>query len=140
MFEMSADSNVVFMVGTSEVLERIYELGAVSTDAQAYEELKQILDIDEFINYMAVELFLGSNDWPHNNIKGFRSQDNGRYRFVTFDLDFAFNNSNPFTAFANDQWHTFNLIFDTNEQRYEASKLGAVCLNIVKYDDRGTRF
>ena len=140
MFEMSADSNVIFMVGTSEVLERIYELGAVSTDAQAYEELKQILDIDEFINYMAVELFLGSNDWPHNNIKGFRSQDNGRYRFVTFDLDFAFNNSNPFTAFANDQWHTFNLIFDTNEQRYEEIKIVTFFLNMLKNDDFRRRF
>ena len=49
MFEMSADSNVVFMVGTAEVLNRIYELGAAAPDPAAYEELKQILDIDEFL-------------------------------------------------------------------------------------------
>ena len=140
MFEMSADSNVVFMVGTSEVLERIYQLGAVSTDAQAYEELKQLLDIDEFINYMAVELFLGSTDWPHNNIKGFRNQADGRYRFVTFDLDFAFKSSNPFNDFANDQWHTFNLIYDTNEQRYEEIKLVTFFLNMLKNDDFRKRF
>ena len=140
MFEMSADSNIVFMVGTSEVLERIYELGAAAPDADAYEELKQILDIDEFINYMAVELFLGSSDWPHNNIKGFRSQNDGRYRFVTFDLDFAFSYNNPFTEFANDQWHTFNYIYDTHEERYEEIKLVTFFLNMLKNEEFRKQF
>lgn len=135
MFEMSADSNVVFMQGNSQVLERIYELGAHSTEPGAYDELKQILDIDEFVNYMAVELFLGSSDWPHNNIKGFRSHDNGRYRFVTFDLDFAFKNSNPFTAFQADQWHTFNFIYDLQESRYEEIKIVTFFLNMLKNEE-----
>ena len=132
MFEMSSDSNLVFMVGTSEVLERIYELGAAAPDANAYKELRKILDIDEFINYMAVELFLGSDDWPHNNIKGFRSQDDGRYRFVTFDLDYSFKYDDPFQEFKNDQWHTFNYIYDTGEQRYEEIKLVTFFLNMLK--------
>ena len=132
MFEMSSDSNLVFMVGTSEVLERIYELGAAAPDANAYKELREILDIDEFINYMAIELFLGSDDWPHNNIKGFRSQDDGRYRFVTFDLDYSFKYDDPFQEFKNDQWHTFNYIYDTNEQRYEEIKLVTFFLNMLK--------
>ena len=140
MFEMSADSNVVFMVGTKDVLERIYELGEHATEAGVYEELKQLLDIDEFTNYMAVELYLGSTDWPHNNIKGFRSQEDGRYRFVTFDLDFAFKNSNPFTAFANDQWHKFNLIYDTNEERYEEIKLVTFFLNLLSNDEFRKKF
>ncbi|MBQ4296331.1 MAG: lamin tail domain-containing protein [Prevotella sp.] len=140
MFEMSADSNVVFMVGNSEVLKRIYELGEAAPDPAAYEELKQILDIDEFINYMAIELFLGSNDWPHNNIKGFRSQDNGRYRFVTFDLDYSFKYDNPFAEFAKDQWHTFNLIFDTQEQRYEEIKLVTFFLNMLKNEEFRKKF
>ena len=131
MFEMSSDSNLVFMVGTSEVLERIYQLGEAAPDATAYKELRKILDIDEFINYMAVELFLGSNDWPHNNIKGFRSQDDGRYRFVTFDLDYAFKYDDPFKEFKKDQWHTFNYIYDTNEQRYEEIKLVTFFLNML---------
>lgn len=140
MFEMSADSNVVFMVGTKDVLERIYELGAHANDVDAYEEIKQLLDIDEFTYYMATELYLGSTDWPHNNIKGFRSQEDGRYRFVTFDLDFAFKNSNPFTAFANDQWHKFNLIYDTNEERYEEIKLVTLFLNMLNNDEFRKKF
>ena len=137
MFEMSPDSNVVFKVGNAEVLEHIYELGAASPDPTAYKELMKILDIDEYINYMAVELFLGSNDWPHNNIKGFRSQDDGRYRFVTFDLDFAFNNDNPFTAFVEDQYFNFHYI---EGERVEEIKLVTLFLNLLKNNDFRKKF
>ena len=140
MFEMSADSNLVFMVGTKDVLERIYELGEHANDVDAYEEIKQLLDIDEYINYMATELYLGSTDWPHNNIKGYRNQADGRYRFVTFDLDFAFKNSNPFTAFENDQWHKFNLIYDTHEERYEEIRLVTLFLNMLNNDEFRKKF
>ncbi|MBR6182765.1 MAG: lamin tail domain-containing protein [Prevotella sp.] len=137
MFEMSPDSNVCFKVGNADVLEHIYELGAASPDPAAYQELMQILDIDEYVNYMAVELFLGSDDWPHNNIKGFRSQDDGRYRFVTFDLDFAFNNDSPFTAFANEQRYSFNYI---DGARVEEIKLVTLFLNLLKNNEFRKKF
>ena len=140
MFEMSADSNLVFMTGNSAVLERIYELGEHITEAGAYEELRQLLDIDEYINYMAIELFLGSNDWPHNNIKGYRNQQDGRYRFVLFDLDYAFKVNDPFQAFADDQWHTFHFIYDTNEERHEEIKLVTFFLNMLKNDEFRKQF
>lgn len=140
MFEMSADSNLCFMVGTADVLDHIYELGANVSDANAYAELKTLLDIDEFINYMAVELFLGSTDWPHNNIKGYRSQEDGRYRFVTFDLDFAFRSSNPFKDFQNNQTWKFNLIYDTGEQRTEEIKLVTLFLNMLNNDEFRKQF
>jgi hypothetical protein len=40
---------------------------------------------------MAAELYIGNDDWPDNNVKAYRSQDDGRYRFVCFDLDYALN-------------------------------------------------
>ena len=98
--------NFEFKVGTSDVLERIFELGNNINESGAYDELKQLLDIDEFTNYMAAELFLGSNDWPHNNVKAYRNQDDGRYRFVFFDLDFAFKNSDPFADIYDHQTNT----------------------------------
>ena len=140
IFEMSADSNLVFMGGTPDVLNRIYELGARINDDGAYDELLQLLDIDEFTNYMAMELYLGSTDWPHNNIKGFRSQQDGRYRFITFDLDFAFKSSNPFKDFANNQTWTFNYIYDLDETRTEEIKLVTFFLNLLKHDEYRKKF
>ena len=104
--ELDMFENFEFKQGTPDVLNRIYELGAHINDAGAYDELLTLLDIDEFTNWMAVELYLGNEDWPDNNIKAYRSQHDGRYRFVLFDLDYTLGlrygnaNSSPFTFFA----------------------------------------
>ena len=104
--ELDLFENFNFKLGTPDVLNRIFELGAHINDEGAYDELATLLDIDEFTNWMAVELFLGNEDWPDNNIKAYRSQHDGRYRFICFDLDYSFGlrynttNDNPFTFFA----------------------------------------
>ena len=103
--EIDMFENFTMTNGNSDVINRIFELGAHINNAGAYDELCNLLDIDEFTNYMAMELFIGNDDWPNNNIKAYRSQDDGRYRFISFDLDYAFsgcgNNyeDNPFTFF-----------------------------------------
>ncbi len=88
--ELDAFENFQMKNGSDEVLKRIFELGKTINDEGAYDELKTLLDIDEFTNYMAVTIFLHNDDWPDNNIKGYRSRNDGRYRFVSFDLDYAF--------------------------------------------------
>jgi hypothetical protein len=105
--ELDAFENLEMKNGNDSVIKRIFTLGQrVATDDEAYEELKTLLDIDEFTNYMAVTMFLDNDDWPNNNIKAYRSQNGGRYRFVSFDLDYAFtlrnfnkNGDNPFAYF-----------------------------------------
>jgi hypothetical protein len=104
--ELDALENSEVKNGSDEVMQRIYELGKKINEAGVYEELLTLLDIDEFTNYMAVTLFLHNDDWPDNNIKCYRSQNDGRYRFVSFDLDYAFkgcwqnSKDNPFENFA----------------------------------------
>lgn len=104
--ELDAFENFVFQVGNDSVLKEMFELGKNINKEGSYERLKELLDIDEFTNYMATELFLGSSDWPHNNVKAYRSRHDGRYRFVCFDLDFAFKNDNPFLDFHKHQTDT----------------------------------
>ena len=102
--EIDMFENFQFAEGSDSVLNRIFELGKNINKSGAYDEMKTLLDIDEFTNYMAAELFLGSSDWPHNNVKAYRSQADGRYRFVFFDLDFAFKYDNPFQEFYKHQY------------------------------------
>ena len=103
--ELDALENMTIKNGDDAAIKRIFELGKNATNAAAYEELKTLLDIDEFTNYMAVTFYLYNDDWPDNNIKAYRSRNDGRYRFVSFDLDYAFKNcwdysdDNPFTTF-----------------------------------------
>ena len=69
--------NKTFKNGTDEAYQHLCQLAENSDDAETFEEIKRLLDIDEFSNYMAVELFLGNDDWPENNVKAYRSQYDG---------------------------------------------------------------
>lgn len=109
-FEIDPDSNYVQMEGTREAFSEWYRLSKNATDSAKYERIKELVDIDEYINYMAIQFYLGGDDWPQNNVKGYRPRmEGGKFRFVVFDLDFAFNkSSNTFTDFTNKQRYTFN--------------------------------
>ena len=91
--ELDAFENKEFKNGNDEAYNRLCNLGwqLEANTPDIYEEIRQLLDVDEFINYMAVELYLGNDDWPNNNVKAYRSQLDGRFRFISFDLDYAFN-------------------------------------------------
>lgn len=105
-FEMSPDSGYVQMEGTKDSFNRLLELSANASDENTYKEISELLDIDEYINYMAVELYLGNWDWPQNNVKGFRDQDNGKFHFVVYDLDGVF--SADINSFFNKEYYTFD--------------------------------
>ena len=51
------------------------------------------IDIDNFINYMQVELFTNNRDWPGNNLKKWnRSDKKTRWKWFLYDLDLSFGN------------------------------------------------
>lgn len=110
-FEMSPDSGYVQMVGTDESFLRLVELSQNATDEDTYEEIGKLLDIDEYVNYMAVELYTGNWDWPQNNVKGFRSVNDGKFHFVLFDLDGALNTTDVFNTFFGKQHYSFDMLY-----------------------------
>ena len=108
-FEMSPDSGYIQNCGTPDAfLELVDVLSPNAANPQTYEEIGRVLDIDAYINYMAALLYLGGTDFPQNNVKGFRHRDNGRFRFVVFDLDHAFGSQNPFELFFSKEMYTFD--------------------------------
>ena len=113
MFEIDCDSCYVQMCGTRDAWEELLELSALASDALAYEQVLQRLDIDEFCNYMAVQFYLGNMDWPQNNCKGWRPrEEGGRFRFVLYDLDLSLDTTSPFTHFCDVSFYTFCQLFD----------------------------
>lgn len=115
-FEMSPDSGYVQKAGDAEAFNRLYTLSYHASEEASYDEIRNLLDIDEFINYCAIQLYLGGTDFPQNNVKAYRPRvENGKFRFVLFDLDFAFNTSDPFSNFFNKQYHTFDNLYDTTD-------------------------
>lgn len=59
------------------------------TMEEHYAHLKSQMDVNEYINYQVIQVFLGGQDWPGNNIKFWRSKTapNNRWRWILFDLD-----------------------------------------------------
>ena len=118
--EIDAFENGTFKNGDAEAYNRLCELAADINAPGVYDAVKQLLDVDEFANYMAAELYLGNNDWLDNNVKGYRSRNNGRFRFVCFDLDYAFN------PWGEESFHKL--------QNKTGVKMVSLFLNLLKHD------
>jgi len=74
--------------------------------------LSNEIDVDNFIDYMIFESYIGNLDWPRNNVRFFAIND-GPFRFIMFDLDAAVNRGidNPPLSFINNSG-TANVITD----------------------------
>ena len=60
-------------------------------EAGAMEEIRDRMDLDEFLNYQIAEMFVANTDWPGNNWEFWRPRSaNGRWRWILFDLDYGF--------------------------------------------------
>ena len=51
-----------------------------------YAHLCSLIDIDDFIKYYCLELFIANNDWPANNMRCYQL-NNGTWRWIFFDGD-----------------------------------------------------
>ena len=137
MFEIECDSCYVQMCGTDVAWKQLKALCAESPSEDNYLKLRNMVDIDELCNYVAVQMYLGNNDWPQNNQKAWRPRvENGKFRFVLYDLDAAFTSSNHLTTFESRQWFTFCQLFDvpgySNFTR--EVELVPIFLGLMKYD------
>ena len=141
-FEMSPDSGYVQKCGTADAfLELVDVLSPDAANPDTYAEICRRMDIDEYANYMAVELYLGSDDWPRNNLKGFRHRDNGKFRFILYDLDAAFNTSDSFNSFMDKEVWTFDQLYPTSLGRIrDQIKFVTLFKNMIKNADFRRRF
>ncbi|MGI6538907.1 MAG: CotH kinase family protein [Caldicoprobacterales bacterium] len=70
------------------------------SDERHYEYVKTLMDVDNYINYTAFQVYIGNFDWPSNNVSIWRHNSDynpdapygldGRWRWMIFDLDNAF--------------------------------------------------
>ena len=125
--EIDMFENQTFNNGDNVAFKRLCELAKNINNNGVYDEVKQLLDVDEFANYMAAELFLGNDDWPENNMKAYRSRDDGRFRYICFDLDYTFN---PWGR------NTFTEVLDHHNNIATVS----LFLNLLKNDDFRRQF
>lgn len=75
-------------------------------DAQKIDEVQAKIDLDNFINYQIAQIYFGNVDWPHNNLKLWKTRsveksekynqphenpdDTTKFRAMVFDTDIGF--------------------------------------------------
>ena len=69
------------------------------TVPEQYAHIDSIIDIDNFIDYYLLELFVANFDWPVNNVRFWQAGD-GKFRWMFFDGDSALENL-QFDVFSN---------------------------------------
>ena len=58
------------------------------TQEEDYARINELIDVSSFIDYYCLELFIGNNDWPANNMRCYQLKD-GKWRWIFFDGDDA---------------------------------------------------
>ena len=97
--------------GSPDAWDEWFNLSKTANKEESYNRICQLVDVEEFANYMAIEFLLYNSDWPRNNVKVFRRQPDGQFRFILFDIDnilgFGANiNDNPFMVFDGEEYRT----------------------------------
>ena len=60
-------------------------------DPDNYAYVQTQVDVNNLIDYTALQMIMANNDWPHNNISRFRGHaPGGRWQFIFWDMDYAF--------------------------------------------------
>ncbi len=96
------------------------------TDEAAFAELCELIDVDNLIQYHAIETYIANWDWPLNNVKLYRyyssngnygeGRMDGKWRYLYYDMEAGFNIYNE----PEEDWLTIEQVME------EASLFGAV--------------
>lgn len=54
-----------------------------------YEYVKALMDVGNFADYMAAEIYDHNGDWPNNNVRAWKSPEQP-WKFMVYDLDHGF--------------------------------------------------
>ncbi len=118
--------------GTITAYNRWGSLSSYAENEEYYKELLALVDIDEYINYMAAETFIGSGDWytNNNNIKGFRSTNDGRFHMMVFDVDDGFSNNDMLVKLKSYSANRPSVIFNNMAKNasFKRQFINAYCL------------
>jgi hypothetical protein len=75
------------------------------TNQFVYEQISTKLDVDNFIDYLLLNIYAGSQDWPYNNWRAGRERvPSGKFRFYVWDAEWSFgwNNGPTHNTIANE--------------------------------------
>tara|TARA_R110000868_G_scaffold378658_3_gene644170 strand:+ start:23735 stop:26761 length:3027 start_codon:yes stop_codon:yes gene_type:complete len=89
------------------------------SNSNAYAQVREMMDIDQYIDYQIANIYMAEVDWPGNNIKYWKANTPGKklWRWLVFDRDQTFQTyripvnaldlaTNPSFGWPNPKWST----------------------------------
>jgi len=63
--------------------------------AASFAKVDSLIDLNEYLSYLATEVYSNNTDWPANNWRAWRSNSpQSKWRWMFFDVDFGFGSPN----------------------------------------------
>lgn len=53
-------------------------------------KIDELIDVDEFLNYFMAQIYFCNNDWADGNIKAWKRNGSGKWRWIMYDTDMTF--------------------------------------------------
>lgn len=72
-----------------QMLQFIASNDFTGSENKNYEYIKSIMDVGNYADYMAAQIYYRNGDWPNNNVRAWRAPNQG-WKFMVFDLDHGF--------------------------------------------------
>lgn len=88
------ENNGFIKHGEGEAYSEFWQLLNASNPAnqEDYEALLEFIDLENYIDYMAAQIFFANTDWPGNNLRYWRERkESAKFRWIMYDTDFGFN-------------------------------------------------
>ena len=86
------EKNITASGGTVDAYMELLDLIHASdfaTDEAAYNKVTTMMDVGNYADYMAAEIYYHNGDWPDNNVRAWNTADRP-FKFLVFDLDHGF--------------------------------------------------
>ena len=104
-------------------------------------EIEEIIDVDNFIKYIAYQMYIANNDWPHNNVLAWKYTGvpnssvqgmDGKWRFLLKDLDIG-------AAFTSVHHNSYESVLHSG-MSFNEPAIGQVFNSCVKNKEFARRF
>ncbi len=96
------ENSTVLSNETNELYQQMYQF-IITNDmslAENYETVSEMLDIQNYLEYVCANIYIGNSDWPNTNVYAWRTVntsekefEDGKWRFVWNDAEQALANS-----------------------------------------------
>ena len=119
-------------------VENYAELNDLKIDT-SYNHVKDIVDIDNFIDYWIHEVYVGNFDWFVNNIKIFRPLNpDGKFKWLLWDTDHG--SGLPYMSYGDVNWKTLTWSLGTDNPRTTNGSTNKLHRNLIENDAFRTKF